>query len=190
MELRLKRHYLSHPELKNAILTHRELSQYIAWLAREEFASWDGSLTQRNENFTEIAKRLNQNPMDSKTVSALTALYENQREERFLMTGYDISVGRMFRYMPAHWNTNEYFEVYYCLSGICPIHFDTEIISLTHGSVLILSPTIRHASPCYADDAVLNYYMLRSSTFEEVFWKQLPSNSLMSSFFRYALSHT
>ena len=49
---------------------------------------------------------------------------------------------------------------------------------------------MRHASPCYADDAVLNYYQLRSSTFDKVFWNQLPADSLMSSFFRQALGHT
>ena len=190
MELRLKERYLSRPELKDAILTHRELSEYIAWLAQTELASWDGPIPLENVNFTEIKKRINQSPMDIKTKSALSAFFEDQKEERFLLTGYDIAAGRMFRYMPAHWHTNEYFEVYYCYSGNCPIYFDTEIINLTHGSVLILSPTTRHASPCYADDAVLNYYMLRSSTFDKVFWNQLPSNSLMSSFFRYALSHT
>lgn len=45
-----------------------------------------------------------------------------------------------------------------------------------------------HASPCYEDDRVLVYYMLRRSTFEQVFWNQIPSENLMSSFFRLALS--
>ena len=53
---------------------------------------------------------------------------------------------------------------------------------------MIIAPGVIHASPCYEDDRVLVYYMLRRSTFEQVFWNQIPAENLMSSFFRRALS--
>ncbi len=190
MELRLKARYLSRPDIRNAILSHQELSEYIAWLAQTELSQWHSPLPFESKNFDELIKKINQNPRDPRTIGALSSVFANQQEERYLLAGHDISVGRMFRYMPAHWHTNEYFEVYYCFSGQCPIHLDNEIILMRHGSVLILAPNVRHASPCYADDAVLSYYQLRSSTFDKVFWNQLPADSLMSSFFRQALSHT
>ena len=40
----------------------------------------------------------------------------------------------------------------------------------------------------YADDAILFSIMVCRSTFEQVFWKQLPESSLLASFFRKALS--
>lgn len=190
MEQRLKARYLSRPDIQDAVLSHQELSEYIAWLAQMELARWDGPLPYENRNFDELTSRINRNPKDMKAISTLSSTFANQREERYLMAGHDIAIGRMFRYMPAHWHTNEYFEVYYCFSGQCPIHLENEIIELRHGSVLILAPNVRHASPCYADDAVLNYYQLRSTTFDKVFWNQLPADSLMSSFFRQALGHT
>ena len=56
------------------------------------------------------------------------------------------------------------------------------------GTVLILAPSVTHASPCYADDSLLYYYLVRSSTFDEVFWHQLPHESLMATFFRKTLN--
>ena len=76
----------------------------------------------------------------------------------------------MLRYMPAHWHRNQYFEIYYALSGECPVHFTNEVITLTPGAVLIVAPNVLHANPCYGDDKVLLYYCVRSTTFEQVFW--------------------
>lgn len=115
--------------------------------------------------------------------------YSTQREVRYITKGNDISVGRMLRYMPAHWHDNEYFELYYAFSGECPILFDHETILLKPGMVLLIAPSVSHASPCYSDDCVLFYYMIRSSTFDRVFWEQLSTNNLMSAFFRQALNH-
>ena len=190
IEEKLKERYLSRPDIQGRILTHEELPEYIAWLAQTELTQWKGPLPAGAENFADLARRINQNPRDAKVIKTMSVVYENQREDRFLLAGNDIAIGRMIRYMPAHWHTNEYFEVYYCLSGHCPIHLESEVINLKHGSVLILAPRVRHASPCYDDEAVLEYYQLRSSTFDKVFWNQLPADSLMSSFFRQALSHT
>lgn len=109
-------------------------------------------------------------------------------ENQEILTNYDISVGRMLRYYPAHWHANDSFEIYYALSGNCPIYFEDEVITVKPGTVLIVAPSVLHASPCYADDSVLLYYLVRSSTFDRVFWNQIPSDNLMSAFFRQALS--
>lgn len=190
MEQRLKEHYLSRSDVQNRILSHQELSEYIAWLAKTEAGHRNETPPIDDPVFAEIAAQINKNPNNDKAVHFLASLFENQQEDRYLLAGNDISTNRMFRYMPAHWHTNSYFEIYYCYLGCCPVHLDSEVIILKPGSILILSPNIRHASPCYADDAVLNYCMLRSTTFDKVFWNQLPTNSLMSVFFRQALDRT
>lgn len=190
MEHRLKEYYEKRPDIQERILTHQELSEYIVWLAQTESEQHTAAVPLTDPAFAEIAGRINKNPRDSKAIHRMSSVTSIQREDRFLLAGRDIASGQMFRYMPAHWNTNEYFELYYCFSGQCPIHLDSEVLQLKRGSVLILAPNVRHASPCYADDAVLHYYMIRSSTFDRVFWNQLPADSLMSAFFRQALSHT
>ena len=121
-------------------------------------------------------------------LSQLSAGYAKQSEERYMLVDHDISVGRMLRYMPSHWHTNSYFEIYYAFSGTCPIYFQNEIIELKKGTVLIVAPSAVHASPCFSDDSVLVYYLVRSSTFDQVFWNQIPSDSLMAAFFRQALN--
>ena len=77
--------------------------------------------------------------------------------------------------------------MYYAFSGACPIHFQQETIVLKEGAVLIVAPGVVHATPCYADDAVLAFYMIRVSTFRHVFWNQLGDDNLLSKFFRIAL---
>ena len=116
METRLKERYLSRPDIHDTVLNSRELSEYIFWLARTEAAN-DKAYYSENQKFTDITPQITRNPRDEKAIGSLAAMFANQREDRYLLAELDISVGRMFRYMPAHWHTNEYFEVYYCFSG-------------------------------------------------------------------------
>lgn len=194
LESLLKRCFLQRPELSKKILQPSELSDYISWMIRS-FAD-DPSYAFSEEELphfstgqmAELGKRILANPRDQKAVSTLSTGYERQEEDRYILSDSFISVGRMLRYMPAHWHKNEYFELYYSFSGDCPICFQNETILLRPGAALIIAPGVVHASPCYEDDRVLVYYMLRHSTFEQVFWNQIPAENLMSSFFRRALS--
>lgn len=204
MEKLLKKTFYSQPELTDKILTPAELTTYISRLIQvwgknsEIIAEKDLEFTDNifsaselayNSNLTMLAERLTLNANDPQAISAMTTEYENQKAEHYLLTNHDISIGRMFRYMPAHWHTNDYFEIYYCFSGECPIHFVEETISMKPGTVLIIAPHVLHASPCYADESVLFYYMVRADTFDKVFWNQLPPENLMASFFHQALGH-
>lgn len=193
MEEMLKSIFESIPNMQKKILSHAELSEYITWLiqTKHSFYSTDTNdwLLRSNEKLNELAGEIVRHPNDSALLNKLSSSFASQNEEGFLLSNHDISVGRMFRYMPAHWHTNEYFEIYYCFSGTCPIHFSDEIINMKPGTVLIVAPFVLHASPCYSDDSVLYYYMVRSSTFDKVFWNQLPQDNLLYSFFKKALGH-
>lgn len=185
LETLLKERFLQYYGQAKPIVTKEEMDAYLHWLVTSY--SGAGNPLQDNSALGRIAEKVNQSKGN-----ALAELLETNREHseiRFLRTSHDISVGRMFRYMPAHWHTNEFFEMYYCTGGRCPIVFEQETVELRPGDVLLIAPGALHASPCYADDAVLYYYMLRSSTFDRVFWNQLPSDSLMAGFFRLSLNH-
>ena len=193
LELFLKELMESRPEIGQHILSSKELADYILWMSEtyggtdmEERLAGDVSRFEVNADFAEATKaRLEQTR--EQTSVLLTNQYENQAEDAYMAEAQDISVTRMLRYMPAHWHTNEYFEIYYLADGSCRIWLPDEIIQMKPGTVLVVAPQVLHASPCYSDDAVLMSYLVRASTFDQVFWRQLPEGNLMTAFFRQAL---
>lgn len=192
LEEKLKLLYEQRPDVRNRILTAGELTAYISWMVQEYGANSPGPESLPvyigDERQTELAERVLKNPKDKQALEQLSAGYGMQSERRYILQSHDISLGRMLRYMPGQWHTSDYFEIYYAPYGECPIHFEKEAVTLSCGAVLITAPDIMHASPCYADDAVLHYFMVRASTFDRVFWSQLPESSLLASFFRKSLS--
>ena len=180
------------PDIKDRIPTAAKLAKYIAWMA-ETFSAEGLTLETLpvyigNESQRRLALRALKNPGDRQALGELSRGYHVQSEQQYIMSNHDIHVSRMLRYMPGQWHSSDYFEIYYAPCGDCTIFFENESISLSRGAVLVIAPGILHASPCYADDAVLDYFLVRASTFERVFFNQLPGNSLLASFFRKALS--
>ena len=197
LEKGLKRCLQQRPDIRSHILTGQELAEYTAWMARE----YGSTLAQTNRErilsdihadtngpIMEAGRRFLADPSDPGALSRLSSYWGAQQEAGYISPDQDISAWQMMRYMPAHWHQNEYFEVYYAFSGNCPIHFTNEIVTVKPGTVLIVAPHVVHANPCYEDDQVLVYYNIRSSTFDQVFWNQIPSGNLLSGFFRQALS--
>ncbi len=194
LEALLKRCFQQRTEIGKKILQPGELTDYINWMIQTFACDPAYQLSEADlPHFSAVqmealGRRIMADPQDRRAVSTLAGGYASQQEDRYILSDSFIAVGRMLRYMPAHWHKNEYFEVYYAFSGDCPIYFQNETITLRPGAALIIAPGVIHASPCYEDDRVLVYYMLRRSTFDQVFWNQIPAENLMSSFFRRALS--
>ena len=190
----LKACLMERPDISGHILSSREMSDYVLYLVGT-YGKEHGKVTEGmlpyftpDNGMTGIAAEVAAHPENRHFLQRLSEDLAEQKEEGFIAPGQDISVGRMLRYFPSNWHTNTYFTVYYAFSGTCPIHFQDEVILLGHGDVLIVAPGIVHATPCYADDAVLAFYMLRTSTFKRVFWNQMGEDNLLSKFFHLALS--
>ena len=197
LEKNLKRCLQQRPDIRSHILTGQELAEYTAWMAREYGKLLAEENRERilseihadtNGPIMEAGRRFLADPSDPRALSKLSSYWGAQQEAGYILPNQDISAWQMIRYMPAHWHQNEYFEVYYAFSGNCPVHFTNEIVTVKPGTVLIVAPNIVHANPCYEDDQILVYYNIRSSTFDQVFWNQIPSGNLLSGFFRQALS--
>ena len=198
LECMLKICYHQKPEIGDTIPTPEELTEYFQWMAAEfgddpKFKVASNKIMDRSFNLADnkisgLGKRLLDNPHDYQAFREVRDMVQIHREDSFITENNDISVGQMLRYFPSHWHANDCFEVYYAKSGECPIHFTNEVVTLRPGGVLIVAPSVIHASPCFGDDKVLMFYMLRASTFDQVFWNLLPSQNLLSSFFRRALS--
>lgn len=195
LELMLK-HFISlRPDIKGKILSPKEFSDYLTWMATEYSIHSSNRYTlgtipvQIPDSFhQDLARRMMNDPTDSQAFSLLSTTYENQREDQHILANYDISVGRMLRYMPDQWHAADHFMIYYAHSGETTVQFEADSILLKQGSVLILAPNTVHANLCFRDDCVVHYFLVRASTFDRIFWNQLPKNSLLSSFFRQALS--
>lgn len=194
LERQLKRHLYKIPDIENRNLSSEELSDYIQMLMKEYGALFKGRYSSADiRSFTTALESnlLTKKLLEDQNASAFSDWVKGlsfQKESRHVNAGQDVSINRMIRFMPAHWHTSEYFEMYYAFSGSCPICFSDEKIILQNGTLLIVAPGTEHAAPCYADDDVLLTYVIRSSTFDDVFWNQLPQNNIMSSFFSMALN--
>lgn len=194
LEHQLKRVMETHSDIAKKVMTSQELNDYQRWMF-ENFSekvqpSYAVTDMFRFPNITKKAELLNyiQPASSAQSYFAPFHIQSSVSEGEEILANHDIAVGRMLRYFPAHWHANDYFEIYYSLSGACPVHFQDEVITVKPGTVLVVAPSVVHATPCYQDDQVLLYFMIRSSTFDQVFWNQLPSDNLMSTFFRQALS--
>ena len=193
METLLKTCLAERPDISDHILNSEEMSDYVTWLVKT-YGHQHGKVTQNmlpfftpDNEMTHLAAEVAAHPDNRRMLQRLSHDLAEQKEEGFIAPGQDISVGRMLRFFPSNWHTANYVAVYYAFSGECPVHFQNEVITLKRGSVLIVAPGVVHASPCYSDDAVLAFYMMRSSTFKSVFWNQLGDDNLLSKFFRLAL---
>ena len=105
--------------------------------------------------------------------------YENQSAASFILDRRDISVTRIIRYMPAHWFTCDYFELYYLFSGKNEVYFEDESIQLSPGNVLLVAPGTLHATLCSRDDTVLLSFNIRRENFNTLFWNTLSGHDLM-----------
>lgn len=184
--------------MKEHIPSAEELAGYIEWMIAEfgdnpyynvsRDAVMDQAFNLSGNQYADMSERLLNDPHDAQALRSVSAEHDMHSEAMFISSANDISVGRMLRYLPSHWHSNDYFEVYYSFSGECPVYFLNETVIVRPGTVLIVAPTVVHASPCFRDDCSLLFYIVRSSTFDQVFWNQIPPASLMSDFFRKALS--
>lgn len=191
----LKQVMIISSDSQNGVMSAEELTDYLLQITKNytegssvPYPAGDLSVFPNITRMVRVINNLESTSEMAQLPRDLVTHREIITENQEILTNYDISVGRMLRYYPSHWHANDSFEIYYALSGNCPVYFEDEVITVKPGTVLIIAPSVLHASPCYADDSVLLYYLVRSSTFDRVFWNQIPSDNLMSAFFRQALN--
>lgn len=109
--------------------------------------------------------------------------YDALMEDDFFQQQQDISAIQHFRYMPATWHEHDFFELACVLSGSFTNFIGSQKLTLYPGDIFILTPHAKHAVCAYADDAVMVNLLIRSSTFEQHFFKILPDNGLLYDFF-------
>lgn len=195
LEKALKHYYnLGKIEISH-VLTSEEMSRYMSWMMKEhekdpllEISFNDIPSLLNSAEVVSISKKLTGQKTDSAARNRLFSLLEAPMESKFFEHQQDITVGRFFRYLPAYWNTDEHFLIYYVFTGEMFVMFEQETLSLRAGSVLFIPPGINKACTCPTDDTNAFFFMIRQSTFAQVFWAHLSAQNLMSFFFKRALS--
>lgn len=197
IEDRMKNYVSSYPQIKEKIMTAKELSEFMIDTLKkypdepidelEEYCH--GKVPESILSLMSLYKckgEYTEGAIQERKEN-LSQFFTYQLESGYFPNGFDVSVMKVFRYMPVQWHSNEYFTVCYCVNGECPILFEDESIMLHSGNIVILAPNTIYASPCYHDESILIYYTIRVTTFYDVFWDNLSDVPLISDFFRMAL---
>lgn len=194
LEKQLKRCLDLRPKLSSYVLSPEEMWRYMKWMienfsSRSDFAfsEEDIPFMLADSKVSNIAKNLRESSSHTDSMEQFHEIYIDSKELDFFSENHSITASRLFRHMPAYWNSSDYFELYYAFSGDCPIWFSQESFLLKPGTLLLIPPATNRACRCPNDDSIMMVYKIRSSTFSQIFWRQLSDQNLMSLFFRKAL---
>lgn len=194
LETQLKRTKMMNLSYHNRVLTPDEMVEYITWLSdnfggKEEYRfSTDDFYMLSSGNIAKVGFEMMKNEERKHALEHISDIYNRPTEIQYFGENQSVSASRFLRHFPAYWQTSDCFEILYVFSGECPVWFEEEQITLTPGSILLVPPNTARACTCPNDDCVMFFYMIRSSTFSRIFWEQLSNQSLMSLFFKQALS--
>ena len=185
------------PDIFNRIITETELADFMEYLIKtyspssnqKEVMEATADTGMMTPFFARIQNAVVEDSVNVYEDYNLRSIYRFQTEENYIPFDYDITYSRIFRYFPAHWHSDNFFQIYYSPLSTCKIHFTNEEFILKPGFIMIIAPDVIHATPCLKDDAVLEHFSIRASTFDKVFFEQLGKKSLLSHFFRKALNH-
>ena len=195
LERALKHYYKLGKMEPSHVLTPEEMSRYMSWLMMQheknpllDISFNDIPSLLNSTEVVSISRELTGQKASLDTQNRLFSLLEMPMESKFFEYQQDITAGRFFRYLPAYWNADEHFLIYYVFVGEMLVMFEQETLTLKAGSVLFIPPGTKKACTCPSDDTNTFFFMIRQSTFAQVFWAHLSAQNLMSFFFKRALS--
>lgn len=118
-------------------------------------------------------------------------LLENRLEEDlFFRSGFDTELYRHLRYLPASWHSHSFLEVVCMVEGDVVNYIQDQELHMCKGDICIIAPETVHAISAFSDDCTIINIVLRTSTFENVFFGVLSDNDVLSDFFTHTLYHS
>lgn len=118
-------------------------------------------------------------------------LLENRLEENlFFRGGFDTELYRHLRYLPANWHSHSFLEVVCVVEGNAVNYIQDQELHMCQGDICIIAPETVHAISAFSDDCIIINIVLRTSTFENVFFGVLSDNDVLSDFFTHTLYHS
>ena len=111
-------------------------------------------------------------------------------EDSFFRSGFDTELYRHLRYLPACLHSHSFLEVVCVVEGNCMNYIQEQELHMHKGDICIIAPETTHAISAFSDDCVIINIVLRTSTFEKVFFGVLSENDVLSDFFTRTLYHS
>lgn len=99
---------------------------------------------------------------------------------------FDISIIKHPKYLFVGNHSHDFFEIVYVISGSCLQTIQSgeliEKIKLIEGNVLVIPPKVTHSIAVDDESTVINI-LLRRSTFNSIFFRNIPNESILQNFF-------
>lgn len=99
---------------------------------------------------------------------------------------FDISIIKHPKYLFVGNHSHDFFEIVYVISGSCHQTIQSgeksEKLKLREGNVLVIPPSVTHSIAVDDESTVMNI-LLRRSTFNNIFFKNIPGESILQNFF-------
>lgn len=105
-------------------------------------------------------------------------------EAHFIPDNLEVAICKHPRYLPPVLHSHNFFEILYIINGNVTNYIGNYPLSLSQGDICIISPHIPHAIAAFSDSCVCYNLLIRTSSFENTFIKNLPENNLLFDFFR------
>lgn len=119
-----------------------------------------------------------------------TLLENHLNEDLFFRSGFDTELYRHLRYLPANIHSHSFLEVVCVIEGNCVNYIQEQELYMHKGDICIIAPETTHAISAFSDDCIIINIVLRTSTFEKVFFGVLSDNDVLSDFFTRSLYHS
>lgn len=106
-------------------------------------------------------------------------------EESVFDPKFDISIIKHPKYLFVESHSHNFFEIVYVISGTCTqtiFRDEKEEVNLDEGNVLVIPPNVTHNISVNDESVVMNI-LLRHSTFNNIFFRHIPEDSILQSFF-------
>lgn len=111
-------------------------------------------------------------------------------EHMFFPDAIDVSIHKHDRYSPVILHSHDFIEIICVLDGECTNYVGTETLELTAGDICIIAPNAIHAIKSFSDDNIIYNLLIRTSTFQTVFFDVLSGDDILSDFFLRILYHS
>ena len=106
------------------------------------------------------------------------------KEDMFFIAdkSQDIMVLKHNCYSPPTPHKHSFFEMLYVLEGSCEHCVNERHFKMNAGEICIVSPEVIHNLSVFDNSIIINF-LIRSSTFEDIFFSLLKGDNILSSFF-------
>lgn len=121
------------------------------------------------------------------TADTFENIYQGRLNFGVMESSHNVRVTKHNRYSPVFLHSHEYFEAFYVLTGSCTHYVNDSTNVLKKGTLCFISPDVKHKIGVFDDSIIINL-MIQKSTFDDIFFNIIRSQTILSQFFLNSLT--